>query len=90
MHSSTLLAFSLALGITTAQGIGNDDFPAQCQSSCGPVATRSDQCDNQFDDDDQGQLNCLCNAANMDTLVPECQACLVPFRNNDEYDFNGG
>ena len=85
MHSKTLLLFSLALGVAVSQDLEVGDYPAQCNDSCGQVATASDTCDEQ-NDDDQGELNCVCNTQNMDSLLPECLTCLSGFRNTEDYN----
>jgi hypothetical protein len=91
MHSKTLLLFSVALGVALSQDFDVDDYPAQCNNSCGPIATASNTCDEQNDDDDPAQLNCICNTRNMDSLLPDCLTCLFPFRNTDDYndDYEG-
>jgi hypothetical protein len=91
MRSTTVFAAAatLAIGFTTAQNF-DDDYPAACRSVCAPIVTRSDSCDNQFDND-RDELNCICAGPNMNNLVPQCQACIA--RNNgddnDDDDLEG-
>lgn len=41
-------------------------------------------------DDDVAELNCICSAANANTIIPTCDACVaqfdVPDRDNDKDD----
>lgn len=86
MHTKALLALAFASGLAFAQDIDQDDYPAECSDSCGPVADASDRCDRQFNDDDEGELNCLCTTANMETLVPQCWSCAQQYQNSDDED----
>jgi hypothetical protein len=82
------LAAALTLRAVSAQDY-SDDYPAACQDVCGPVAARSDSCDNQFEND-QDELTCLCTGPNMNNLIPECQACVAanPDPDDDDDDSN--
>jgi hypothetical protein len=90
MRTQTIfaLAAAIALRAVSAQDY-SDDYPAACQDVCGPVAARSDSCDDQFEND-QDELTCLCTGPNMNNLIPECQACVAanPDPDDDDDDSN--
>ncbi|KAF2012784.1 hypothetical protein BU24DRAFT_412110 [Aaosphaeria arxii CBS 175.79] len=76
-----LVAFTLsALGL--AQEIDNNDIPRECNAVCSAIVTLARDCDRQFNDDDRGELNCICSATNSNTQLPICEACVSNFDND--------
>ena len=87
MRSYTIIALAASLGfsaVVVGQDFG-DDYPSACQSVCQPVTSRSDSCDNQFDND-QDELTCLCTGPNMNNLIPQCQACIQNSGDSDDLE----
>lgn len=94
MRSNTLLALAASATFSgvLAQSFDNE-YPSACQSVCGPVASQSQSCDNQFDND-QDELNCICTGNNLNNLIPECQQCIDQNRgsgddDDDDDDYEG-
>ena len=86
MYSKALVLLSFAIGLASGQSLDNDDFPSECSNSCGPIASASDTCDQQFDNDDQ-ELNCICTSDNIQNSLSNCLGCVEPYRNSDN-DFD--
>jgi hypothetical protein len=86
MYSKALVVFSFAVGLASAQSFDIDDYPSECSNSCGAIATTSNTCDQQFDNDDQ-KLNCICTSDNIQSSLFNCLSCVEPYRNYDnDYD----
>lgn len=92
MHRATLLS-SLALALATriaAQGIDAEDIAPNCVSACSSIPPAADACERQYDDtpnEDQQELDCICNAQGMRTAIPECEACQRQYYGqDDDYD----
>lgn len=83
----TTLAGLAALAIhASAQDVDYNDLPSQCQSACAPVVSLTQQCDQQYnDDDDAGQLQCVCSAQNATMVIPLCEACYAMY-DSDGHD----
>lgn len=41
-------------------------------------------CAHNFQDDDAAELQCICTAPNANTLIPNCEACVAEFDNDDD------
>jgi hypothetical protein len=81
------LSLIAALAATVAaQEIDQNDIPQQCTSVCAQVVTIARDCDRQNNNNDAGELNCICQAQNANTLFPTCEACVAQFDNNDNDD----
>lgn len=92
MRSNALFALAATATFSGvfAQSLDND-YPSACQSVCGPVASRSQSCDNQFDND-QDELNCICTGPDLNNLIPQCQQCIDQNRgssDDDDDDYEG-
>lgn len=87
--SSLVLALSLTASIS-AQSLDHDDIAPQCASVCTNIANVSDECERQNEDvpnEDRRELDCICNAPGMDTLIPACEACQRQYYGrDDDYD----
>jgi len=92
MHRSALLS-TIALALASravAQGIDRDDVSPRCSSQCDAIVSASDSCERQYDDvenEDQQELDCICNSNGLDTAIPECEACQRQYYvEDDDYD----
>ncbi|KAJ4379123.1 hypothetical protein N0V86_005166 [Didymella sp. IMI 355093] len=80
------LAIVAALtALVAAQEITQDDIPQQCNQICAQVVKIANDCNNQHNDDN-AELQCICNAANASTLLPNCEACVAQYDNDDDDD----
>ena len=77
-----VLPFFLALTtpLTGGQEIEDQDVPQSCRAVCLSSLINSRRCEN---DDDDVELNCTCSAANAETDIPNCEACVAEY---DEAD----
>jgi len=81
------LAIAAALtALTAAQEIEQNDIPQQCTQLCSQVVTIARDCDNRFNNDDNGENNCICTAPNASTLLPACEACVRQYDTDDDAD----
>jgi hypothetical protein len=85
MHYKTLaIAFALSTA-GLAQKVEVDDVPRQCLDICTPVITLTANCDDRGpNDDDLAERQCICNAQNASTQIPNCAACIS--QNGGKFD----
>ena len=80
--------------LATAQKINSDeDVPPICRPICTGVIDVGRRCNDYFDND-QRALECMCDASGMPLYVPRCEACVADYlesRNDniDEDDYKG-
>ena len=55
-------------------------------AAASAVAAR---CDDQFSDDDAGEVNCICTSANAASEIPNCEACINQAENDGDDDDSG-
>lgn len=97
MRTKQLLALGglvLAGNVAIASKLEHDDVPSRCWDACGSVVNISQQCDNQHDEDN-AELQCICNWSQAQTQVPLCAACISQYGNGDndndhDHDHNDG
>lgn len=99
MRTQQLLALGglvLAGNVAIASKLEHDDVPSRCWDACGSVVNISQQCDDQHDEDD-AEVQCICNWSQAQTQVPLCAACISQYGNNDndndndnDYDHDDG
>ncbi|KAF3038091.1 hypothetical protein E8E12_003140 [Didymella heteroderae] len=82
-HKLALVTTLTALA--AAQDISQDDIPQQCTQICAQVVTIARDCDNQHDNDN-AELQCICSAANANTLIPNCEACVAQYDTDTDDD----
>ena len=87
MQFKSFLLAAAVVGAAVAQDLDDsNDVPSECLSVCTPVITVGLQCNEQFDEDGP-VLDCICSADGMRAAIPECEACVVPYlEQNDGYD----
>lgn len=71
-----IILFTLA---TTgyAHDIDNNDIPLPCHDVCQPVLNLTADCDRRIVDDDSATYrDCICQAQNAQSDVPNCAACV--------------
>lgn len=80
MRAIALALASLSVLVVSAQEVETDDIPTQCRDVCLDTLAIADQC-NQ--DDDDAELNCICNAQSASSTIPNCEACVAQFDEED-------
>ncbi|KAJ4987435.1 CAP22 protein [Stagonosporopsis vannaccii] len=70
--------------LVAAQEIEQSDIPQQCTQVCAEVVSIARDCDNRFDDN--AEIQCICNAANANTLLPSCDACVQQYDTDSDLD----
>ncbi|KAK0639995.1 hypothetical protein DIS24_g9777 [Lasiodiplodia hormozganensis] len=88
MQFKTIATLFALAAIGATQDIDYNDVPAPCRAICQPVVTLTTDCDRRTEDDnDNGAAyrNCICQAPNARTDVPNCAACVAA---NGGTDFN--
>jgi hypothetical protein len=86
MLVNKLSLIAALVAAVAAQEIDQNDIPQQCTSVCAQVVTIARDCDRQNNNNDAGELNCICQAQNANTLFPTCEACVAQFDNNNDND----
>ena len=88
MRTQQLLAFGglmLVSNVAIAAKLESDDVPSRCWSACGSVVGISESCDAQHDDDD-AEIQCICNWNPASTQIPLCAACISVYGDDDDDD----
>jgi hypothetical protein len=87
MQLTKLAVAALLSGYVAAiDDIDNDDIPRECRDVCEAVVSLSRRCDRLFDDDDRGELNCVCTAENAASQIPLCEACVAEYDSDNDDD----
>ncbi|EMD85807.1 hypothetical protein COCC4DRAFT_34673 [Bipolaris maydis ATCC 48331] len=78
------IAFALS-AVGLADKLEFEDVPRNCIDICTPVVTLTTGCDDRGpNDDDFAELQCICNAQNANTQIPNCADCI--WRNGGKFD----
>ena len=95
MYRSTVVAFFLlalmgALPVAS-KDVGHNDIPTACITVCSNLAEVTKDCYRAFKNDSLN-VNCICHAANAQTVIPLCAACVGHHgsNNNDTGNNNTG
>ncbi|EUC35797.1 hypothetical protein COCCADRAFT_34790 [Bipolaris zeicola 26-R-13] len=78
------IAFALS-AVGLADKLEFEDVPRNCIDICTPVVTLTTGCDDRGpNDDDFAERQCICNAQNANTQIPNCADCI--WRNGGKFD----
>ncbi|EOD46622.1 hypothetical protein GTA08_BOTSDO09872 [Neofusicoccum parvum] len=74
MQNKIIALFFALAAVGTA--IDANDIPAACRTNCQTVVELTQRCDAQNDDNDAGEYNCVCTAANAVAQLQSCSDCV--------------
>merc|ERR1711939_1253218 len=85
------LAFVSGLAtLSAAQNIDTnfdfDNIPAECTDTCMQVGAIVNGCNNDSNDDQSAVLQCICTATDAARLIPNCEACVRQYNDDNDND----
>lgn len=83
-YNTIAIAFALS-AVGLADKLEFEDVPRNCMDICTPVVNLTTGCDDRGpNDNDFAERQCICNAQNANTQIPNCADCI--WRNGGEFD----
>ncbi|KAI1813813.1 hypothetical protein GGS20DRAFT_452775 [Poronia punctata] len=85
MQSKIILSTLFLAAVGVAQDLDVDDVPRACRDSCRNIATLSNRCGDETDNN-RAERDCLCNAENAEQHGNSCAACVKAEYGRDDDD----